>query len=625
MKKKISFASLILSLALPFLKCQAQEEYAVVNKSIETVNIESHNSYTYKKHIEILIKDEKAEALADFNLSTNGFTKLVKMDCTISTPEGVILQKYKKSDIKQTEYSTELASDEVMKYLDTDLPRYPVVVTYDVEVQNSGNVLLYPAFYPVTGYCLGLKEASYSLTIPEDFEIKYSQLYSQLKPTETIDAKGRKVITFEVKDLKPVKQEGYAKPLDTFVPAVYFTPAKIEYFKTTASMESWQEFGKWIWGLTESQNILPDDVKAKVHSLADGLTTNHDKIAALYKYLGESTRYASIQLGIGGFKPLDPIFVCKNGIGDCKALTNLMKLMLREIGIESVYTIISTEEARLVKESPNFMQMDHVILKVPDGDKDLWLECTNPKLPLGYVHKGIAGHDAIEITADGGKFVTLPEYGFDMNCNNSEMKMKLHEDGKADISFVDSYEYHLYNDLRSLATASQKDRKDAITVMYNLPFADLKTVEITDNSKPFETPNITIKTEATGVKIANISGSRLFVTMNPMHSNAGKSDLAENREHELFIERGKVVTESVELEIPEDMTVESSLQLPNCTNEVGTFLAQSIKDGNKIKIETTLAIHKGTYSKEKAALLDELINASRSVYSLKLILKKNKY
>ena len=85
------------------------------------------------------------------------------------------------------------------------------------------------------------------------------------------------------------------------------------------------------------------------------------------------------------------------------------------------------------------------------------------------------------------------------------------------------------------------------------------------------------------------------------------------------------MTESVELEIPEDMTVESSLQLPNCTNEVGTFLAQSIKDGNKIKIETTLAIHKGTYSKEKAALLDELINASRSVYSLKLILKKNKY
>ena len=77
-----------------------------------------------------------------------------------------------------------------------------------------------------------------------------------------------------------------------------------------------------------------------------------------------------------------------------------MRAMLKEIGIPSNYTTISTINRRLQKDYASVGQMNHVILQVPLKNDTLWLECTNPQLPMGYVHEDIAGHDAIEVSWD---------------------------------------------------------------------------------------------------------------------------------------------------------------------------------------------------------------------------------
>lgn len=52
--------------------------------------------------------------------------------------------------------------------------------------------------------------------------------------------------------------------------------------------------------------------------------------------------------------------------------------------------------------------MNHAILQVPLPEDTLWLECTNPQLPFGYVHSGIAGHDALLITKKEGLCAACP-------------------------------------------------------------------------------------------------------------------------------------------------------------------------------------------------------------------------
>jgi transglutaminase-like putative cysteine protease len=65
------------------------------------------------------------------------------------------------------------------------------------------------------------------------------------------------------------------------------------------SFESWQSFGKWAWELTEGRDELPPEAVKKVLEITGGLETKKEKVEALYRYLQSTTRYVSVQLGIG--------------------------------------------------------------------------------------------------------------------------------------------------------------------------------------------------------------------------------------------------------------------------------------------------------------------------------------
>src|SRR5574342_1196313 len=105
-------------------------------------------------------------------------------------------------------------------------------------------------------------------------------------------------------------------------------------------MNSWQDFGKFIYALKQGRDELPPEIKQKVHELTDGIADTKEKINVLYGYMQKNTRYVSIQLGIGGWQPFDAKYVAKKGYGDCKALSNYMYSILKEAGIKSYYAVI---------------------------------------------------------------------------------------------------------------------------------------------------------------------------------------------------------------------------------------------------------------------------------------------
>ena len=150
-------------------------------------------------------------------------------------------------------------------------------------------------------------------------------------------------------------------------------------------MDNWQTYGAWQYQLLNGRDQIPPTLKEELQRRTANCNTTYEKIAAVYQYLASTTRYVSIQLGIGGLQPIAAADVHRTGFGDCKGLSNYMRAMLTELGIPSTYTVISTTSRRLLADFASANQNNHVILQVPLPNDTLWIECTNPTLPLGYV------------------------------------------------------------------------------------------------------------------------------------------------------------------------------------------------------------------------------------------------
>ena len=92
-------------------------------------------------------------------------------------------------------------------------------------------------------------------------------------------------------------------------------------------------------------------------------------------------------MDLGGLQPFDAKTVFETGCGDCKALSNYMFSLLKLIGVRSYPAIVSsgTYIEPIFLEFPNFQQFDHAILCVPHLKDTIWLECTNQKIPFGFL------------------------------------------------------------------------------------------------------------------------------------------------------------------------------------------------------------------------------------------------
>ena len=79
----------------------------------------------------------------------------------------------------------------------------------------------------------------------------------------------------------------------------------------------------------------------------------------------KSTRYVNVSLGVGGWQPIAAKDVYKHGYGDCKALSNYMKALLKEAGITAHYTLVNAgaRARRLLADLPG-SSFNHAILCV---------------------------------------------------------------------------------------------------------------------------------------------------------------------------------------------------------------------------------------------------------------------
>ena len=251
---------------------------------------------------ETTILNNTATDKGSFTCYVSPTSSLKNFSGTLCDAQGRTLRKFKRSDLKYTEFSGgSLASDIATYYLEVYAPSYPYTVRYEYEMAYKNGLFNFPTFIPVGSKGTALEKGVYTVSVPAGMQFRYKGLHIGAPAKESAD--GRDIYRWVLKNVPAIKPEPASPPILDLVPLVFAVPEEFEYEKTRGSMRDWASYGAWQCGLLEGRARLPEALRAEVHRRTDGLATDREKVRALYDYLGESTRYVSIQLGIGGQQP----------------------------------------------------------------------------------------------------------------------------------------------------------------------------------------------------------------------------------------------------------------------------------------------------------------------------------
>ncbi len=567
----------------------------------------------------ITILNEQGEEYGYFNETYDKFRELKDFSGVIKNMSGTVVKKIGKKDLISSSLSEHLSTDDYSMFYEYKNPTYPYTIEYTYQEKWKNGILYYPPFIPINGSLLSLKQASYKIELPTGMNLRYYSNYSCNIKDETVGNKH--IYSLSLENMKAIDREPYAPPFREIIPKVLLMPNDFCYDSTCGNLSNWENHGKWISSLLTGKDILPADFVIKIKDLTKNAKNDREKVAILYQYLQNNTRYVSIQLGIGGYQPIDATSVSKSGFGDCKGLTNLMMAMLKAVDIPSNYSIVSMREKDILPDFPNFNQFDHVILLVPFKNDSIWLECTSQKLPFGYIHDKIAGHNSLIITNEGGKMCRLPEYKDDQNYQVSKLDIDISENGMATGKMQFTEHLHLYDKFFYWMTSKDREKEmNYINTNVNMPKVKISHIEVSEDRSSL--PSCTLSANFEAEDFVNKTGTRLFASICPLRKGNYNIFTSSTRKQDIVIENGYSDSDSITFNIPETYAIESLPKDISIETPFGKLKTQCKVEDHKITYIQNIDIFTGRYDKSSYNEIKSFFSEINSAIKRKLVLKK---
>lgn len=381
---------------------------AVVRTHQMVYTVESISRAKASYRMVVTLMNESANNLRLFEINYDRFTSVSGVRAAAYDANGKFIESIPSSRIMDVSKGDGFISDARMKRIIFPVNRYPytIEVEYDVDINGSLNIDNW-VFH--TDPYLSVEESAVQYIVPDDVPFRYSQHYMNAS-FDSINVGDRTIYTWVQRGIPAVKK-WYFYPLS--IERRPFLLAAIDDFEfggIVGNMRSWKSLGEWAWKLNQGLDELSYGEKRRVAEITRGLGSDREKTEALFRYMQSRTRYASIQLGIGGYKPAPATEVSEKGYGDCKGLTNYMSALLKEAGITSYYTWVRSGANRSIIPSFVADQFDHIILCVPMQRDTVWLECTSQTIPFNYLGSFTSDRDVLLITPEGGKLVRTPRF-----------------------------------------------------------------------------------------------------------------------------------------------------------------------------------------------------------------------
>jgi hypothetical protein len=583
-------------------------ELQTINSGVERI----------KKVLTILDKngENKAHLAIYYDKNSNvNINQIVFYDAN-----GKKIRKVKQSEIEDSPaYTDALYSDYRIRMFKPGYAEYPYSVEYDYE-KNSNNIISYGCWMPIEGYNISAEHCQFTFIHPTTFKIRKKEIKISGKSTVIHD--NITIETWEQNNLKAIEEEPFSTDPSEHLPGVYLMPTELIYDNYKGSANNWKEYGKWIYNLYYGKDELSDAEKLKVTLLLNNVPDTLELIKTLYKYMQENTRYVSIQLGIGGFQPFDAKTVFETGYGDCKALSNYMHSLLKFIGITSYPTLVSS--GRYVEpifiDFPNFSQFDHVILCIPCKKDTTWLECTNQKIPFGFLGDFTDNRDVLLVTEAGGKFAHTKKYEAEDNLRICTSHFNIDSTGTATCSIETIFQGLQYGNISELLGSNYDEQKKWLYSNTTLPSLQINSFSITNIKKTL--PVARINESSVSRNYCSFSGKYMLLPLNLSNVQKPIQKMLKTRYSDILINRSSVDYDTLVYRIPENFKLESLPSGKIINSNFGNYSCSISVNENGIIYTRKLLIKQGRYKPSEYKDLYEFILSVSKADNIKIILTK---
>ena len=525
------------------------------------------------------------------------YSKVKSLEASIYDKYGNLIRKIKKEEIQDFSAVSNgtMYADDRVKAIDFTYGTYPYTIEYEYEVSLK-SIFLYPA-WEVQDFLTSVESSSYLLILPLSISFK-SKFYNLDVQPKTSLVEGFNLHRWEVKNVPAVKREKYVQDYTKLLATAYFVPSEFEVGGYKGSMLSWKEYGKFMYELNKDRDQLSPEMIKTVQSLIATATTEEEKIAALYQYMQKNMRYVSVQLGVGGWQTFDANYVEQNNYGDCKALSNFMKAMLKAAGIPSYMVLVYAGSGNIpfeAEEDFSFPRFNHVILHIPK--MNYWLECTSQDDPPNYLGAFTADRNVLLITENGGMLTRTPKYDSQSNQQISRTEIIIEATGAAQVKSniqctsesQDSYRGYFFQ-------YGKEALKKQFLEVSKLPIQELQHFEyVPDKSQPIGT----LQYAAFVARYASKSGKRLFVPLNLVNGLNDVPPAVDNREQPIMIRQAYTEIDSIFITLPAGAKIESIGEGFSLETQYGSYKLEIQQIGDKVQCIRKLVIFSTKVPKEE--------------------------
>ena len=302
------------------------------------------------------------------------------------------------------------------------LPGDSIELRYRIDDVASRN--LFADYYGDQHMLAGFEpraHVEYVLITPTARTFYFNKPTMKLEHTHT-EQGSRRIDRFAADDVAALRSEPGMPGMSEVLPYLHVSTYK-----------SWNDVGRWWWGLVHDQLYADDHLKKLVAQLKVGAKDERELVERIYGWVIANTRYVALEFGIHGFLPYRVPEIVRRGFGDCKDKASLIYTMLREAGVDARLVLVRTRSNGAIAEAPASLAVfDHAIAYVPG--LDLYLDGTAEHSGTRELPSGDQGVMVLVVGPKSAELRHTPVLPAASNLRDRKTRVELSADGSGTVT-----------------------------------------------------------------------------------------------------------------------------------------------------------------------------------------------